>query len=252
MVLKKLFKKQKLDSTIIKNIIKNSKKDLFFKIKKDGKAICKKIKLKNVAPEVQNMMGALRYRYSFAQNQYFHCEEVGWLCCLLSAELGENTERAKRAGLFHDIGKAMDHAIDRGHALIGGDFISKYGEKEDVVHAVKAHHHDEPPETILAYLVISADAISGSRPGARHFTEDSYNQKMANLERIIDSFENIEDAYIMNAGREMRVIVNNKKVSDNDALNLSKQIARKIEAECSYPGLIKVTVVRHSEKMATA
>lgn len=247
-----LSKKNKIDSRAIKKTTKQSKKNLFAKIHKNGKAICKKLNLKNIAPEVKNMMGALMYRYSFAQNQYFHCEEVGWLCGLLNAELNLPLKDAQRAGLFHDIGKAMDHSIEGSHAVIGAEFLSKYKENSDILHAVRAHHHDEAPSTALAYLVISADAISGSRPGARRFTEDSYNQKMANLERIIDSFENIEDAYIMNAGREMRVIVNNKKVSDEQALNLSKQIARKIEKECSYPGLIKVTLVRHSETVATA
>ena len=250
--LKRLSKKNKIDIKIIQKTVKQSKKDLFAKIRQDGQNICKRLRLKNVDPEVQNMMGALRYRYSFAQNQYFHCEEVGWLCGLLNAELSLPIKSAQRSGMFHDIGKAMDHAIEGNHAVIGADFLSKYKEKGEILHAVRAHHHDETPSTALAYLVITADAISGSRPGARRFTEDSYNQKMANLERIINSFENIEDAYIMSAGREMRVIVNNKKTTDQDALSLSKKIARKIEKECSYPGLIKVTVVRHSEKVATA
>lgn len=252
LTLKKLSKKNKLDIQTIQKTVKHSKKELFVKIRQDGQNICKKLRMKNVAPEVQNMMGALRYRYSFAQNQYFHCEEVGWLCGLLNAELSLPIKPAQRAGMFHDIGKAMDHSIEGNHAVIGADFLSKYKEKEDVLHAVRAHHHDVSPNTALAYLVIVADAISGSRPGARRSTEDSYNQKMANLERIIDSFEDIEDAYIMSAGREMRVIVNNKKINDEGALDLSKQIARKIEKECSYPGLIKVTVVRHSEKVAMA
>ena len=248
--LKRLSKRNKVDKTILQKIVKQSKKDLFIKIREDGQKICKKLRLKHVHPEVQNMMGALRYRYSFAQNQYFHCEEVGWLCGLLNAELNLPVKPAQRSGMFHDIGKAMDHFIEGNHAVIGAEFLSKYNEKEDILHAVRAHHHDEPPSTILAFLVIVADAISGSRPGARRFTEDSYNQKMLNLERIIESFPDIEDAYIMSAGREMRVIVNNKKVNDREALNLSQKIARKVEKECSYPGLIKVTVVRHSEKVA--
>ena len=252
MALKKLSKKNEVDTLIIQKTVKHSKKELFAKIRQDGQNICRRLRLKKVAPEVQNMMGALRYRYSFAQNQYFHCEEVGWLCGLLNAELNLPIKPAQRAGMFHDIGKAMDHSVEGNHAVIGAEFLSKYKEKETILHPVRAHHHDETPSTPLAYLVIVADSISGSRPGARRFTEDSYNQKMANLERIIDSFENIEDAYIMSAGREMRVIVNSKKVNDKEALDLSQWIARKIEKECSYPGLIKVTVVRHSEKMAMA
>ena len=252
MSLQKLSERKTIDSSAIKRTVKMCKKNLFSKIRSDGAKICKKLGLMDTAGEVKNMMGALRYRYSFAQNQYFHCEEVGWICGLLNAELSLDVKPAQRAGLFHDIGKAMDHSIEGNHAVIGAEFLSKYNESKEILHAVRAHHHDETPSTPLAYLVIVADSISGSRPGARRFTEDSYNQKMANLERIIDSFENIEDAYIMNAGREMRVIVNNQKVSDQEALNLSQLIARKIERECSYPGLIKVTVVRHSETVATA
>ena len=251
--LTKLSKKKHINLQIIKSLVKNCKKDLFRKIEKDGKAICFRMGVQNIHKQIQNMMGALRYRYSFAQNQHFHCEEVGWLCGMLSAELNLPVSDGKRSGFLHDIGKAMDHAIEGNHAVIGADFISKHGEKDPIVHAVRAHHHDEPPSTVLAWLVISADAISGSRPGARRFTEHSYARKLASLERIIDSFKNdIEDAYIMNSGREMRVIVDNKKVNDQKALDLSKAIAKEIEQQCSYPGLIKVTVVRHSEVAAMA
>ncbi|MCY4321844.1 MAG: HDIG domain-containing protein [Bdellovibrionaceae bacterium] len=252
MSLLKLSESSKIDSSSIKLTVKTNKKNLFSKIHFDGSQICKKLGLKNVSTEIKNMLGALRYRYSFAQNQYFHCEEVGWLCGLLNAEMSLPIEAGKRSGLFHDIGKAMDHSIEGNHAVIGAEFLSKYNENKEILHAVRAHHYDETPSTPLAYLVIVADSISGSRPGARRFTEDSYNQKMLSLEKIINSFKNIEDAYIMNAGREMRVIVNNEKVNDQKALDLSKLIARKIEKECSYPGLIKVTVVRHSETVATA
>ena len=235
MVLAKLAKKSRLDIPFIQKTVRVSKKELFAKIRRDGRDICRRLRLKNVAPEAQNMMGALRYRYSFAQNQHFHCEEAGWLCGLLGAELGLAIKPAQRAGMFHDIGKAMDHSIEGNHAVIGRSFSPNTGRRRRFFHPVRAHHHDEQPSTALAYLVIVADSISGSRPGARRFTEDSYNRKMANLERIIDSFDNIEDAYIMSAGREMRVIVDDKKASDREALDLSRLIARKIEKECSYP-----------------
>ena len=252
MTLHSLTKKKYIDSKTIRKTAEFCKKELFQRIKKDGRMICNRLKIRNATREVQNMMGSLRYRYSFAQNQYFHCEEVAWLCGLLNSELGLSLKSGQRAGLFHDIGKAMDHSIEGSHAVIGADFIQKNNEREAVVHAVRAHHHDETPSTPLAYLVIAADAISGSRPGARRFTEDSYSQKLESLEKIIDSFSNIEDAYIMSAGREMRVIVDNRKIDDQGALELSKEIARKIEVECTYPGLIKVTVVRHSEATAVA
>ena len=252
LTLRRLSKQRHVNKRTVRETVRRVKRDLFARIKQDGRHICRRLNLRGLAPEVQNMMGALRHRYSFAQNQHFHCEETGWLCGLLSAELGLSIERGRRAGMLHDIGKAMDHSIEGGHAVIGADFIARRGESEPVAHAVRAHHHDEPPSSPLAFLVIAADAISGSRPGARRFTEDSYSRKMATLERIIESFDNIRDAYIMSAGREMRVIVDNKKTDDQGALSLSRQIAGKIERECSYPGLIKVTVVRHSEALAIA
>lgn len=249
--LQKLSRMRSIHEGLIKSIARKSKKELFEKIQKDGGTLCHRLGLKNIAQAVRNMMGSLRYRYSFAQNQHFHCEEVGWLCGLLSSELQLPLWKARKAGFLHDIGKAMDHSIEGNHAVIGADFIEKHGLEEDVVHAVKAHHHDVTPSTALAFLVIAADAISGSRPGARRFTEDSYAKKMAQLEQIADSFSNIKDAYIMNAGREMRIIVDNENVSDKEALTLSQQVARKIERECAYPGLIKVTVVRHNEVATT-
>lgn len=248
--LKKLSRIRSINEALIKSFTEKSKKELFRRIKRDGSTLCQRLRLTEIAPEVRNMMGALRYRYSFAQNQHFHCEEVGWLCGLISSEINLPFEKGRKAGLFHDIGKAMDHSIEGNHAVIGADFIEKHGEKEDIVHAVRAHHHDVTPSTALAFLVIASDAISGSRPGARRFTEDSYAKKMAQLETIADSFKNIKDAYIMNAGREMRIIVDNKNISDKEALLLSQKVAGKIERECAYPGLIKVTVVRHSEVTA--
>lgn len=250
--IRSLIKKRTINNRVIRETVRHNKKELLNTIYKDGKNIARNLKLRNIKTEVLNMMGALKYRYSFAQNQYYHCEEVGWLCGLLSSELGLTMTKGRRAGMFHDIGKAMDHAREGSHAVLGAEFLSKYEEKQDIVHAVRAHHHDEVPSTALAYLVIVADAISGSRPGARHFTEDSYTRKMSDLERIIEGFPNIEDAYIMSAGREMQVIVDNNKVSDGEALVLSKEIAREIEKTCSYPGLIKVTVVRHSEVYSIA
>ena len=245
--LSKLEKKKRVNSNIVSSVIHQAKRDLFQKISRDGKRICDSLKLHSISPEIRNMMGALRYRYSFAQNQHFHCEEVGYLCGLLQAEFNSEIDKGRKAGLFHDIGKAMDHAKSGGHAVIGADFIQKHGVDEDVVYAVRAHHNDVPPQENLDFFVIAADAISGSRPGARRSTVDSYDQKLLSLEKICKSFDGVQDLYIMNAGREVRVIVDDKQVSDSKALDLSKQIAQRIEEECSYPGWIKVTVVRKWE-----
>jgi len=245
--LSKLEKKKRINSTIVSSVVQQAKRELFQRISRDGKRICDSLQLHGISQEIRNMMGALRYRYSFAQNQHFHCEEVGYLCGLLRAEFNEEIKKGRKAGLFHDIGKAMDHAKSGGHAVIGADFIQKHGIDEDVVYAVRAHHNDVLPQESLDFFVIAADAISGSRPGARRSTVDSYDQKLLSLEKICKSFNGVQDIYIMNAGREVRVIVNDKQVSDSKALELSKQIAQRIEEECSYPGWIKVIVVRKLE-----
>ena len=246
--LQKIAKKKQVKENEIRNIVRETKKELFRRIKNDGQRICRELSLKDIKTEIKNMMGALRYRYSFAQNQHFHCQEVGWLCGLLNAEIGEPLLFARRAGMLHDIGKAMDHSKEGGHAVIGADFIEKHGETSSIVHAVKAHHYDVTPEQPLDFLVIAADALSGARPGARRSTVDSYNQKVLTLEKIGRSFKGVKDTYIMSAGREIRVIVDSQKINDVKALELSKKIAGKIEEECSYPGLIKVTVVRQVTK----
>lgn len=250
--LEKIMHEKNLSEKRINDIVGKTKKDLFKKIRKDGHAIARELGIKGLSEEVQNMMGTLRYRYSFAQNQFFHCAEVGWLCGLLSAELDVDILKGRRAGMLHDIGKAMDHSKDGGHAVIGADFIEKNKEAEDIVHAVRAHHYDESPSTSLAFLTIAADAISGARPGARRSTMDSYHQKMQNLEKIGKSFPGVTDTYILSAGREMRVSVNSRKVDDVGALKLSQQIAQKIEEEMSYPGLIKVIVVRETYAVEVA
>lgn len=250
--LEKMMHEKNLNPQRIEDIVAKTKRDLFKRIRNDGQKIAQELGQLSLHDEIKSMMGALRYRYSFAQNQYFHCGEVGWLCGLLSSELGLNIGDGKRAGLLHDIGKAMDHSIDGGHAVIGADFIEKHNEKPHVVHAVRAHHHDETPATDLAYLVIAADAISGARPGARRSTMDSYNQKMANLQNIASSFDGVLHTYILSAGREVRVVVDAYKIDDYNALDLSKKIAKQIEEECSYPGLIKVTVVRETQAVEMA
>lgn len=252
LVLDAASKQRSLNDRLIDDIYNRCKKDLFKKILVDGNRVANELRIPELHEDVRSMLGALRYRYSFAQNQHFHVAEVGWLCGLLSSELGLNMQDGRRAGLLHDIGKAMDHSREGGHAVIGADFIEKHGEKTEVVHAVRAHHYDEQPSSDLAFLTIGADAISGARPGARRSTMDSYTQKMADLEKIGTSFDGVTATYILSAGREVRVIVDGHKVDDQKALQLSKLIAQKIEDELSYPGLIKVTVVRETQAVEFA
>lgn len=245
--LERLMKEKKaITPDVVKRIAENQKKELFRQIKADGDAIARELRMDNMHPEIRQMMGSLRYRYSFTQNQYFHCGEVGWLCGLLASELQMDIKKGRRSGLLHDIGKSMDHVVDGGHAMIGADFIEKRGEVADVVHNVRAHHFDVAPATDMAYLVIAADAISGARPGARRSTIESYNQKVTVLQDIARSYEGVTDCYVLSGGRECRVMVNGKRVNDQEALVLSQKIARQIEEECSYPGQIKVVVVRET------
>lgn len=245
--LERVFKEKKnITPDFIKKIAENQKKELFKNIKHDGDALAKELRLEGLHPEIRQMMGSLRYRYSFTQNQYFHCGEVGWLAGLMAAELGLDIKKARRVGMLHDIGKSMDHVMEGGHAVIGADFIAARGEAPDVVHAVKAHHFDEQPSTDHAFLVIAADAVSGARPGARRSTIESYNQKVSELQDIARSFPGVTDCFVLSGGRECRVMVNGKKVDDAQALDLSKKIAARIEEECNYPGQIKVVIVRET------
>jgi ribonucrease Y len=250
--LEKMVNERVLNADSIQRIVEKTKREVFRRIEEDGKRVAKELGQQNFHPEVLSMLGALRYRYSFAQNQHFHVAEVGWLCGLLASEINEHVPSAKRAGLLHDIGKAMDHSIEGGHAVIGADFIQERGEQPHVVHAVRAHHFEEQPKTDLAFLVIAADAISGARPGARRSTVSSYNQKMTVLETIGDGFNGVTKTLVFNAGREVRVIVDGGRVNDEQSLILCRQIADKIENELSYPGQIKVVVVRETHAEAIA
>ena len=248
----RMFKEKGLNPNRIENILEKIKKDMFQRIVQDGEKIAKELRIDGLHKEVKNMMGALRHRYSFTQNQYFHCAEVGFLAGVMGAELDVPVKDARRAGLLHDIGKAMDHSIDGGHAVIGADFIKKHGEADHIVHAVRAHHFDETPETDLAYLVIAADALSGARPGARRSTATSYTQKIQDLQSIAGQFDGVTDTHILSAGREVRVYVDGRRVDDLKALNLTREIAEKIESEMSFPGQIKVTVVRQTQAVEYA
>ncbi len=203
-------------------------------------------------PEVLKMIGALNWRTSYMQNQYQHSLEVAFLCGAMAAELGLNVKQARRAGLLHDIGKVMDASQEGSHAMVGADFIKRYGEAPDIIHAVRAHHEDVKPETVLAHLVMAADAISGARPGVRKFLKESYVSRLSDIENIVNSFEGVSKSYAISAGREIRVIVENDKISDDQTVMLSRDIAKKIEEEMSYPGTIKIAVIRETRAIGIA
>jgi ribonuclease Y len=238
--------KRKIVPQDLKKICENIKTELLNQIKRDGDVICKELGLQNMHPEIRQVMGSLRFRYSYTQNQYFHCAEVGWFASLLSAELGGDIKKSKRSGMLHDLGKALDHELDGSHAVIGADFISSRGESEEVIYAVRAHHHDVPPTNYMDFLVIAADAISGGRPGARRSTVETYTQKVSGLQEISKRFNGVTDVFVLNGGRECRVLVNSRVVDDVHALKIAQQIAKTIEDEMQYPGKIKVVVVRET------
>lgn len=234
------------DPTYIKRVAENIKTELVRQIKKDGDLLAKELGFQDMHPEIKQVMGSLRYRYSYTQNQYFHCGEVGWFASLLAAELKVDIKKAKRSGLLHDLGKALDHQFDGSHAVIGADFIEARNEAADVVHAVRAHHYDVQPEAEIDFLVIAADAISGGRPGARRSTMETYNQKVTGLQEIGRRFKGVTDIFVLNGGRECRVLVNSRILDDAAAMEVSAQIAKTIEDEMQYPGQIKVVVVRET------
>ncbi len=203
-------------------------------------------------PEILKLIGALNWRTSYTQNQYQHALEAAFLAGNMAAELGLNVKQARRAGLIHDIGKVLDASAEGSHAVIGADFAKKYGESPDIVHAIRAHHDDEKPESVLAHLVAAADALSGARPGARKALKESYVSRLSDIEKIVNQFEGVHRSYAISAGREVRVLVENEKVSDEQTIMLSRDIARKIEQEMSYPGTIKVSVIRETRAVGIA
>jgi ribonuclease Y len=189
----------------------------------------------------------LRYRTSYGQNQLSHSLEVSWIAKMLADELGVEAVSAKRAGILHDIGKAVDHEVDGPHALIGADLARRYGESPQVVHAIAAHHEDVEPKAVLALLIQTADTLSAARPGARQETFERYIQRLQELEELCRSFPAVREAYALQAGREVRVMVQPERASDEVAAKLAYDIARAIEEELNYPGEIKVNVIRQTQ-----
>lgn len=230
----------------IEEIVNKAKKEMDSKIKEYGEKAVIELGIDPLHPEELKLLGRLKYRTSYSQNVLNHSKEVGFICGIMAAELGLDQRMAKRAGLLHDLGKAIDHQTDGTHAQIGADIARRYNEPKEVINAMASHHEDVEPTSPISVLVAAADALSASRPGARREMLEGYIKRLTQLEEIGDSFKGVEKAFAIQAGREIRVIVESNIVNDSGSTFLAKDIAKKIEEEMTYPGEVKVTVIRET------
>ena len=236
----------------IEEIVQKVEQEMEVAIREAGEQATFDVGVHGMHPELIKLIGRLKYRTSYAQNVYQHSLEVAFLCGIMAAELGVNVKQAKRAGLLHDIGKAVDHEVEGSHGKLGADLARKYGESPVIVHALASHHEEEKPESMIDVLVEAADALSGARPGARREMLETYVKRLDDLERIAQSFAGVEKSYAIQAGREIRIMVQPDRISDDDSVVLCRDIARKIESDLTYPGQIKVTVIRETRAVETA
>jgi ribonuclease Y len=236
----------------IEEMVNKAQKEVDQEIREVGEQAAFEVGVHGLHPELIKLLGRLKYRTSYGQNVLKHSVEVAYLAGVMAAELDSDVVIAKRAGLLHDIGKAVDHEISGPHIEIGVDLAKKYRESKEIIHGIAAHHGDIEPETIEAVLVQAADAISASRPGARRETLEAYIKRLEKLENVADTFEGVEKSFAIQAGREIRIIVKPDEIDDLKALNLSRDIARRIEQELDYPGQIKVVVIRETRSVEFA
>ncbi len=236
----------------IEEVVGKVEKELETTMRESGEQATFDVGAHGVHHEIIMLLGRLRYRTSYGQNVLQHSLEVSFLCGIMAAELGLDVKQAKRAGLLHDIGKAVDHEVEGSHASIGANLAKKYGEPEAIVHSIAAHHEDVPPDSVLDVLVQSADALSGARPGARKEMLESYVKRLDDLEQIAMSFKGVEKSFAIQAGREIRIVVDSNDVNDPESSLLGKDIAKKIENDLTYPGQIKVTVIRETRSVEYA
>lgn len=236
----------------IEEIVKKVTQEMEEAIVEAGEQASFDVGVHGINPELIKLIGKLKYRTSFAQNVYQHSIEVAFLCGIMAAELGLNQKKAKRAGLLHDIGKAIDHEVEGAHAIIGSDIARRFGESPLIVNAIASHHGDEDPTSAIAVLVQAADTLSAARPGARREMLENYVKRLEDLERIADSFKGVSKSFAIQAGREIRIIVENSNIRDEQLTLLARDIRKKIEKELSYPGQIKIVVIRESRAVEYA
>ena len=236
----------------IEEIVERVQAEIDEQIRQDGSEAAADLGIHDLHPELVRLLGTLKFRTSYGQNVLRHSVEVATIAGILAAELSADERVARRAGLLHDIGKAVDHEVEGTHLTIGIDLLRRYNESEEVIHGMEAHHFDVEPATVEAVLVQAADALSAARPGARRDMLETYVKRLQKLEQIADSFNGVSKAYAIQAGRELRIIVESDRVSDDEAVWLSKDISRRIEKEVQYPGEIKVTVIRETRAVGFA
>lgn len=252
LALERLIDDGRIHPARIEETVKKVSQEIGSEIREAGEQAAFDLGVHGIHPELIQHIGKLKFRTSYGQNVLLHSVEVGFLCGIMAAELGLNIKQAKRVGVLHDIGKAIDHEVEGPHALIGAKLAKKYGESPKVVHAISAHHEDIPPTSVLAVLLQAADTLSGARPGARREILETYVKRLEELEKVAKSFTGISKSYAIQAGRELRIIAESETVSDAEAILLSREIARKIEESMSYPGQIKVTVIRETRAVEYA
>ena len=247
LALEKLIAAGRLHPTHIEEMVAKARREVDAVIKSEGERAVLETGVRGLHPELVKLLGRLHYRTSYGQNVLQHSIEVAHLAGMMAAELGADVATAKRAGLLHDIGKAVDHELEGTHVALGVEFLRKYHEREDVIHAVQAHHNDVEPQTVVACLVQAADAISAARPGARRENIENYIKRLEKLEEITGSYPGVETSYAIQAGREVRVMVKPEQVSEDDMVILARELAKRIESELEYPGQIKVHVLRETK-----
>jgi len=235
----------------IEEMVKKAEKEVDDAIKEAGQRAVFDVGAHGINPELIRLVGRLKYRTSYGQNQYQHSMEVAFLAGIIAGELDQNVKRARRAGMLHDIGKAVDHEQEGPHAQVGGELAKKYGESPQIVTAVASHHDDDPP-TVLANIIQAADALSGARPGARREMLETYVKRLDDLEKLAMSFSGISKSYAIQAGRELRIMVEADKITDEGATVLAREIAKKVETDLAYPGQIKVVVIRETRAVEYA
>ena len=246
MALERLIADGRIHPARIEETVDKCRRELEIQMKREGDKAVMDLGIHSLHPDLVKLIGRLKYRTSYGQNVLSHSLEVAWLAGLMAGELGVNVQLARRAGLLHDIGKALDHEIEGSHVQIGVDICKKYRENPQVIHAIEAHHGDVEPKTTLAFIIMAADAISAARPGARRENMESYIKRLETLEALCNGFEGVESSYAVQAGREVRILVQPDKVSDDEVILLARNVAKKIENELDYPGQIKVSVIRES------